>query len=256
MEIDYRRFTSDDGVGIAVGDLGEGPTTILLHGFASDSETNWVRTGVVKALLDSHRRVLLLDARGHGHSDKPHDPARYGRDRMVNDAQQILHVLEIPRADVVAYSMGSLVAIGLALKEPRMGSLVLGGVGKRQVTSTDPEQAAAVADALEAPDKSVISQARALAFRNFADATGADRFALAASQRAPAEPVSEDALSRIAAPTLVINGENDTMVGKLDSLAQAIPGARFEKVPGDHISAVAKPEFRRAVVDFLAGVPS
>ncbi len=253
MEIEYRRFSTSDGVGLAFADLGVGETALLLHGFASDSRTNWVRTGVVGALLDADRRIVLLDARGHGRSEKLHDPAYYGRASMVRDVRELLDLLSLAPVDVVGYSMGALVAIELALKEPRVRSLVLGGLGLGQATTVHRDQAQAVVEALETQDKTAVTDARALAFRNFADATGADTLALAASQRATSDPFSMDELGAISLPTLVVNGEKDTMVGAPDSLAKAIPGALFVSVPGDHISAVAKPEFSRSVVDFLGG---
>jgi pimeloyl-ACP methyl ester carboxylesterase len=251
---EVRSFGSVDGVAIAYRDVGEGPVTLLHHGFASDSRTNWIRSGVADALLAARRRVVMIDARGHGASDKPHDPSAYGPGAMARDASALLDLLAVDRVDVVGYSMGSLVAVDIFAYDKRVRSLVLGGVGLGQLTKYDPTRSSRIAEGFESSDPSTITDARALAFRNFADATGADRLALAAIERAAREPPSLAAIGSINVPTLVVNGRSDTLVGSLAAVAEAIPGATLVLVPGDHISAVVKPEFMEAIVDFLASL--
>jgi pimeloyl-ACP methyl ester carboxylesterase len=247
-----RSFKSFDGVRIAYEELGEGDATLLHHGFASDSKTNWVRTGVVRAIADTGRRVVLIDARGHGHSEKPHDVEAYLGGAMERDVQGLLDHLDIEDVAVVGYSMGSFVAIRLALCDQRVRSLVLGGAGTFEGGFWSREQTESIAEALEADDKSTIKDATTLAFRNFADATGADRVALAAIQRARSVAPGAGALGAISVPTLVVNGERDTMVGEPGSFAGAIPQSEFKLVPGDHVSAVVSREFRQAIVEFLS----
>lgn len=252
-----RRMRTFDGIGIAYDVLGDGPPVLLHHGFASESQTNWVRPGVAAAVVESGRSVVLIDARGHGQSDKPHDPAAYAGGAMVRDVRALLDELGIESIDVVGYSMGAFVSMALATLDPpegRLRSLALGGAGRGRGPNRSPEAMSAIADALEAPDKSTITDASALAFRNFAEATGADRVALAAIQRARSPQPELAVLARISVPTLVVNGERDTLVGPPESLAAAIPGASFLSVPGDHISAVVKPEFRVALVGWLESV--
>ncbi|MGH9029391.1 MAG: alpha/beta fold hydrolase, partial [Acidimicrobiales bacterium] len=228
MQLDARSeepdsFESFDGVRIAYRDLGRGPATLLHHGFASDSLTNWIRPGVAAALVEAGRRVILVDARGHGASEKPHDPRRYARGAMQRDARALLDHLGVDEVDAVGYSMGSLVTIEMVLADERIRSMVLGGVGTGQVTVSDPRRAARVAEGLEVEDRSQIEDRTALAFRNFAEATGADRHALAAIQRAGRILASEEELAQVALPTLVVNGERDALVGRLESLAELIP---------------------------------
>ena len=123
------RYTTFDGIGIAFDVRGEGPTAVLLHGFAADADTNWVRPGVVDALVDAGRRVVTYDARGHGRSDKPHDADAYAGDAMIRDARGLLDHLGLDAVDVVGYSMGSMVASQLAGADGRVRSVVLGGIG-------------------------------------------------------------------------------------------------------------------------------
>jgi len=195
---------------------------------------------------------VLIDARGHGQSDKPHDVEAYRDGAMVRDVQGLLDHLDIRHLAVVGYSMGSFVAIRLAVSDPRVRTLVVGGAGSGQASIATRAQVDAIADGLLAADKSEITDATALAFRTFAEATGGDLAALAAIQRARSGPPNEDVLRMVAVPTLVLNGERDTLVGPLYSFAKAIPQAELQLVPGDHISAVVKPEFRQALVAFLA----
>ena len=123
------RFSSFDGTGIAFITAGTGPDVLLHHGFAADHRVNWVAPGVVDAFVAAGRRVIALDARGHGQSDKPHDPAAYENDAMARDARALLDHLGVERVDVVGYSMGALVSTRLVPDEPRARSCVLGGIG-------------------------------------------------------------------------------------------------------------------------------
>jgi pimeloyl-ACP methyl ester carboxylesterase len=248
------RFTSFDGVGIAYTVVGEGPDALLLHGFASDHRGNWVAPGVVDALVAAGRRVVALDARGHGESDKPHDPAAYENDAMVRDAQGLLDHLGVERVDVVGYSMGALVAARLVPDEPRARSCVLGGIGRREHRGNPltPERRSSIADALEADDRRSAADASARAFRAFAERTGADRRALAAFQRART-PITRSRLADFRVPTLVIVGDGDTLAGSAQLLADRIPGAVAKTISGTHLGAVLEPEFTRAIVDFVTG---
>jgi pimeloyl-ACP methyl ester carboxylesterase len=247
-----KSFESFDGVRIAYEELGDGDATLLHHGFASDSKINWVRTGVARAIVDAGRRVVLIDARGHGRSEKPHDIEAYLGGAMEHDVQALLDRLEIEEVSVVGYSMGSFVAVRLAVSDPRVHSLVLGGTGTLEGSFSSREQAQSIAEALEADDRSAIADPTALAFRDFADATGADRAALAAIQRAGCGAPGVEVLGAVTVPTLVVNGERDALIGRPDSFAGAIPQAELKLVPGDHVSAVVRREFRQAIVRFLS----
>ena len=136
-----QRFRSFDQTEIAYLDEGSGPAVLLLHGFAADHVANWVAPGVVEALVESGRRVVAADARGHGQSDKPTDPARYGGSAMVDDARALLDHLSITEVHVVGYSMGSMVASRLVPRDPRARSLVLGGIGDAAATAPHPPTA-------------------------------------------------------------------------------------------------------------------
>jgi len=248
-------FESFDGLTLAYESYGSpgGVPVLLLHGFAADSEANWVRPHVVEALVDAGRCAMTLDARGHGRSDKPHDPAAYADDAMVRDVQALLDHLGVEEVDVCGYSMGAMTTYALVAREPRARSAVLGGVGVRLGGPALAKRAPRIAKALLADDPSTVEDRTAAAFRSFADSTGADLRALAAIQRSRRSvPLPDGASIRV--PTLVLVGEGDVLVGSPHKLAARIPGATVTVVSGDHLSAVFDPKFRERIVTFLAGV--
>lgn len=249
-----RTWRAGDGVDIAYEVAGNGPPVLLLHGFASDSETNWVRPGVVAALEQARMQVITYDARGHGRSGKPHDPAAYSGSAMVRDARGLIDHLGYEQVFLIGYSMGSQVAAGVAAIDARVERLVLGGTGPHLLLAgalRSSYPATEIAEALEADDPASIRAPVPKAYRAFADATGADRLALAAIQRARALAVSPD-LEAIKVPVLVITGEKDTLAGDPHELVGPLMGSRVQIVPGDHISAVTNKAFVEALVEFLA----
>lgn len=242
---------SFDGTDIAYTVRGAGPAVLLLHGFGADHVLNWGNSEVIDALVESGRRVVATDARGHGASGKPHEVEAYSGNAMVRDAQAVLDHLDVEQVDVVGYSMGSMVAARLVPDEPRTRSLVLGGVG---ATVTPPRTGGrapeAIAAALLADDAESIENVTGRAFREFADATGADREALAALSRSSSlqHSVQFDAIT---VPTLVIAGTGDTLIRSPEALAERLPSARLRMVKGDHLGAPYHHAFKEAIIDFL-----
>src|ERR1700693_4735208 len=130
---DMPRF-SHDGVEIAFFDEGEGEPIVLVHGFASNKEVNWVAPGWVTTLTRAGRRVIALDNRGHGASTKLYDPAAYHSSLMADDVRALLDHLGLPRADAMGYSLGGRITALLAEEHPqRVRSAILGGGGIRLV---------------------------------------------------------------------------------------------------------------------------
>jgi pimeloyl-ACP methyl ester carboxylesterase len=245
------RFNSD-GVEIAFVDEGEGPATLLIHGFASNSQVNWVSTLWVKDLVAAGRRVIAFDNRGHGESDKPRDPAAYPAPVMAEDARRLLDYLDIEEADVIGYSMGARITAFLALAHSqRVRAAVFSGLGEGMVKGVGRSEPIAAALLAESPD--AVEDAHARDFRIFADRTGADRQALAACILSARQRITPDELERLAMPVLVAVGSEDEIAGSPEALAALIPGAEvFEILGRDHMKAVGDRKHKAAVLDFLA----
>ncbi len=247
MLLDVTRFESFDGTTLAFESEGDGVPVLLLHGFATDAYINWVRPGIVDALVGAGYRTIALDQRGHGSSDKPHEPDAYADDAMIRDAQALLDHLDISMCLAAGYSMGARNTLGLVMADERIRAAVLGGIGSNMLHAR--EWGGAVADAMMASDKKTIADSTAKSFRDFADLTGADKRALAAVMRTSREPLS--GLDRITVPVLVLCGDTDPMVGSPQELADAIPGARAVVVGGTHLNVVNNPAFHHELKSFL-----
>jgi len=128
------RKLSAGPVELAYVDEGEGDPIVLVHGFASNKETNWVSPGWVATLARAGRRAIAFDNRGHGASTKLYDPALYHTDMMADDIRAVLDHLGIARADVMGYSMGARNTAFLALAHGgRVRSAIMGGLGSRLI---------------------------------------------------------------------------------------------------------------------------
>ena len=246
-------FHNDD---LSLSFLDEGPRNgdpvLLIHGFASTMAVNWINPGWVQTLTEAGYRVVALDNRGHGDSDKPHDAAVYTPQAMAGDAAALLDHLGIGRAHVMGYSMGARISAFLAIGHPdRVETLVFGGLGIGMVEGVgdwDP-----IADALLAPSLDDVTHPRGRMFRAFADQTGSDRLALAACIRSSRTLVTPAQLSTIAVPVLIGVGTKDDIAGAPQPLADLLPRGEAVDIPGrDHMLAVGDRQFKRAVLDFLS----
>jgi pimeloyl-ACP methyl ester carboxylesterase len=236
---------------IAYLDAGEGEPVVLVHGFASNKETNWVNPGWVVTLTRAGRRAIALDNRGHGASSKLYDANAYHSATMADDVRALLDHLRIERADMMGYSMGARICAFLAVAHPqRVRSVVLGGLGIRLVEGVGlPES---IAEALEAPSLDDVSDPTGRTFRAFAEQTRSDLKALAACMRGSRQELSREQVAQIKAPVLVAVGTRDPVAGSAQALAALIPGARALDIPDrDHMLAVGDKVFKAGVLEFL-----
>ena len=240
------------GVGIAYETAGEGFPILLIHGFASTGRVNWWDTGWVKTLTEAGRRVITFDHRGHGESEKLYDSALYPAAEMAEDARRLLDHLGIAQADVMGYSMGARVSAFLTIAHPaRVRRAVFAGLASRMITGVG--GAEAIARALEAESRTDVADMGARAFRIFAEQTKSDLKALAACIRSSREKITAEELAKIRVPVLVVAGEKDDVAGDVQTLVDAIPGARGVTLPGrNHMNAVGDRGYKDAVLEFLA----
>jgi pimeloyl-ACP methyl ester carboxylesterase len=244
------RFRNGD-VEIAYLDEGQGQPIVLVHGFASTKEVNWVHPGWITTLARAGRRAIALDNRGHGASSKLYDPAMYHSATMADDVCALLDHLNIERADVMGYSMGARITAFLVLSHAaRVRSVIFGGLGIRLVEGVGlPES---IADALEAPSPDDVRDPTGRMFRIFAEQTKSDLRALAACIRGSRQTLSASQVASIRVPVLVAVGTKDQVAGSARELAALISGARALDISDrDHMLAVGDKVFKAGVIDFL-----
>jgi pimeloyl-ACP methyl ester carboxylesterase len=243
------------GVTIHYLDRGHGNPVILVHGFASNADHNWGVTGWIDLLARDYR-VLALDCRGHGRSDKPHDTAAYSSTIMEDDVIRMMDAAGVGRALLMGYSMGGRIALGLLVRYPnRFRAVVLGGIGDG-MSVNDPARRRAIVEALLAGDPSAISDQTPRLFRQFAQSLGNDLTALAACMGAERSPVDIRALAQNTVPVMIVVGTKDAMVGDARSAAARIRGSRFVEIEGrDHLNTPGDRRFKEAVLEFFRNAP-
>ena len=249
---------SSDGFRIAYLDEGprEGEPIVLVHGFGSNAEVNWVYTGWVELLVGAGRRVIAIDNRGHGRSEGRYDPAVYNsKTFMAEDVRRLMDHLGIAKADVMGYSMGAWITAHLAVGHPeRVRSAIFGGLAMAMVNGLSSQET--IAKALEAETDAEVTSAKGRAYRQFGKQTKSDLKALAAAMRGSRQPLTEAEVASIAVPVLIAVGTRDDVAGSVEDLARLIPQAEVLPIPDrDHMLAVGDKVYKQGVLAFLARRP-
>jgi len=239
-------------VEIAYLDEGEGDPIVLVHGFASTKNVNWVYPTWTSTLAKAGRRVIALDNRGHGESAKLYDSEEYHVGIMAGDVRALMDHLNIERADMMGYSMGGRITAYLGQRNPeRLRSAILGGIGMGLIEGGGPGEN--VASALEAASLDDVTDPVGRTFRAFADQTRSDRRALAACLRGSRRLMTREEAAAIAVPTLIAVGTTDDIAGSAQLLAEVIPGSQVLDIPNrDHMRAVGDRVYKDGVLEFLA----
>jgi pimeloyl-ACP methyl ester carboxylesterase len=239
-------------VEIAYLDEGEGDPILLVHGFASNKNVNWVYPTWVSELKKNGRRVIALDNRGHGDSSKLYDSEQYHIGIMAGDVGALMDHLQIERADIMGYSLGGRMTAWLAQSQPqRLRSAIFGGIGIGLIEGGGPGEN--VARALEADSLEDVTDPVGRTFRAFADQTRSDHRALAACLRGSRRLMTRDEAASIKVPVLIAVGTSDEIAGSAAALGEIIPGARVLDIPNrDHMRAVGDKVYKTGVLDFLS----
>lgn len=224
---------------------------LLIHGFASTHQVNWVNTGWIKVLTEAGHRVIAFDNRGHGVSEKLYQPDLYHPDIMADDARNLLDYLNIEQAHIMGYSMGARICAHLAVSHPaRVKTLLMGGLGIHLIEGQG--LPLGIADALELPSRDTLTDPMQLMFRTFAEQNRGDLKALAACIRGSRHNLSKEQLAKLAMPSLISIGTRDAVAGSAQELASFIPRAQVLNIPGrDHNLAVGDRVHKEGVLAFL-----
>lgn len=228
------------------------PVVVLVHGFASSTKDNWVATGWVRDLLRAGYRVIGLDQRGHGRSDKPHDPRDYTLRALAGDVEAVLDTCLVDEARYVGYSLGARVGWEVVQHVAhRVPRAVLGGVPDGiPLARLDLDQARAYAEAGTAVTDPVTQNYLRLTER----VPGNDLralLAIAGGLRA-SRTVDPDPAHAPQQPVLFATGSLDAIIEGSRALAAACPQGRFVEIPGrHHFNAPGSRVFREAAIAFL-----
>lgn len=242
-------FSAADGTELAWHELGEGRAVVLLHGLFSDAETNWLKFGHAATIAAEGFRVIMPDLRAHGTSAKPHGRDAYPPDILADDGLALIAELGVTDYDLGGYSLGARTAVRMVVKGARPRRLIVSGMGLTGLTNTG-----ARGDHFKRILRGLGTHERGspewLA-EAFLKTTGGDPQALQPLLDTFVD-TTEAELRSIPMPTLVLQGAEDHDNGEAEQIAALVPNATFVEVPGNHMSAVTKPDLGRAIAGFLA----
>jgi len=243
LKIDSGYLTSFDGTKIYYEVTGKGEAVILVHGFIVNGQS-WKRTALYNDLATAGYKVIILDQRGNGRSDKPHDSTAYDNDAEAKDIMALAKKLGVKKYSAVGYSRGSIIVSRLLVLDKNIQKAVIGGMGS---DFTNPEWPRRIMfyHALRGDSVPELKE-----MVNYVKKEGLDQKSLAYLQRSQPS-ASKEELSKIQQPVLIICGDRDSDNGSAKDLSNLIPGAVFITTPGVHNDANQSKEFSTAIISFL-----
>jgi pimeloyl-ACP methyl ester carboxylesterase len=242
-------FTASDSAVLVWYEMGEGRPVVLLHGLFSNAETNWLKFGHAQAVAARGFRVIMPDLRGHGQSAAPHDEASYPPDVLARDAIELVAHLGLTDYDLGGYSLGGRTAARIAILGAKPRRLIVSGMGLKGMLDVH-RRADHFRNILTGIGTHKRGSPQWMA-EAFLKTTGADPEAMLPLLGSFVDS-TEDELRKIAMPTLILSGAEDQDNGPAQALADLLPQGRYVAVPGNHMSAVTRPELGQAMADFLA----
>jgi pimeloyl-ACP methyl ester carboxylesterase len=243
------RFAAPDGYQLVWHELGEGRPVLLLHGLFSDADTNWLRFGHAETIAARGFRVIMPDLRGHGESARPHEASAYPPDILARDGLALIGQLGLEDYDLGGYSLGGRTAVRMVVDGARPRRLIVSGMGLEGLLRTGARSAhfKAILTGLGTHKRGSpewLAEA-------FLKTTGGDPQALLPLLDSFVD-TNEAELRAVFMPTLVLSGAEDHDNGSAENLAELLPEGTYVEVPGNHMSAVTKPDLGRAIADFLS----
>jgi pimeloyl-ACP methyl ester carboxylesterase len=248
IDLAVRHFQGRDGAELAYREVGEGRPLVLIHGYFSTATVNWVRYGHVSTIAARGYRVIMPDLRGHGDSAKPHEAAAYPPDVLTDDGFALIEQLGLTDYDLGGYSLGGRTTIRMLARGATPRRAIVAGMGLEGIVHTGGRSAyfrriLGNLGTFERGSSEWMAEA-------FLKAVGGDPVALLHVLGTFVDTPRE-ALAHIGVPTLVLVGAEDGDNGSAQALAAALPDGRYAAVPGNHMSAVTRPELGAAIADFL-----
>jgi pimeloyl-ACP methyl ester carboxylesterase len=249
LNLPVHHFRARDGIELAWRETGTGRPVVLIHGYFSTAMVNWVRYGHAAKIVAHGYRLIMPDLRGHGDSAKPHDPVFYPHDVLADDGLALIEHLGLTDYDLGGYSLGARTTVRMLVRgaQPPKRAIVA-GMGLEGITDTA-GRGGHFRNILTNLGKHKPGSAEWLA-EAFMKTVGGDPVALLNVLNTFADTPRE-ALERITTPTLVLSGAEDHDNGSAEALAAALPHGRYVCVPGNHMTAVTKPELGAAIAEFL-----
>ena len=244
-------FRARDGLELAYRELGVGRPLVLIHGYFSTATVNWIRYGHAAKLAARGYRVVMPDLRGHGDSAKPHDAAFYPADILADDGFALIEHLELTDYDLGGYSLGARTTVRMLVRGATPARAIVAGMGLEGLTNTG-GRGGYFRNILSNPGTFKSGSAQWMA-EAFLKTVGGDPVALLHILDTFVDTTPE-ALARIRTPTLVLIGADDDDNGSGEALAATLPQSRYVMIPGNHMSAVTKPELAAAMAEFLGEV--
>ena len=243
-------WTASDGVELAFHEVGEGRAVILLHGLFSDAQMNWIKFGHAERIAAAGFRVIMPDLRAHGRSGKPHGAEHYPSGILARDLRELGEHLGLGDCDLGGFSLGARTVVEAVGEGMRPRKSILGGAGLEGLRNWKHRkdfflEAIAMFDEVERGDPHWLSI-------QFMKSQKVDREA-ARLLLDSFEDSRPEWLRAFTMPTLVVCGSEDDDNGSAEELAEALPNAIFEEIPGTHMSSVTKPELGEAIASFLPG---
>ncbi|MGZ3873276.1 MAG: alpha/beta fold hydrolase [Mucilaginibacter sp.] len=237
-------YTSFDGTKIWYEVKGEGYPVVLIHGFSGTGQ-GWKTCAVYNDLLAAGYKVILLDQRGNGQSDKPHNDVAYANDAEAKDVMGLVTSLGLQNYDAVGYSRGSIIASRLLVLDGRLHKAVMGGMGDAYTTPEWPRRVHAYKALMgDTSLHDVDDMMKYIHSQHF------DETALALQQKYQPS-TSKKELAAVRKPVLIIRGTSDMENGSETGLNKLIPRSELSYVPGNHNTAIRNSEFSAAVLSFL-----
>lgn len=245
-------FEATDGTRLAYYEMGDPAArpVILIHGLFSNAWTNWIRYGHAGRVAAAGYRVILPDLRGHGRSGAPHDIAAYPPDVLAADGEALLRHLGLSDGgyDLCGYSLGGRTTLRMLVRGARPRRSVLCGMGLDGILHTGGRGTffRKVLDNFGNNPRGTpewFSEA-------FLKTTGGDPKAMIPLLNSFVDTTMAE-LATVTLPMLVIDGEDDHDNGSGEELAEALPDGRFASIPGNHMTAVLRPELGETLTSFL-----